>query len=253
MDKSIDLGKAFTHVFEDPDWVTKALLGAAITIVPILNFATAGYEVQVVRNASKGEPRPMPTWDDIGGLFTAGLPLALARIAVALPATIVILIAAGSIFMVPFFAAFVVPDLDSAEGERTMVMVMGFWFLLFFGGLVIGSAFSFIVGFLFPAMTANFVRRGTFASCFEVREIFDFVRRNSANYVMVWLAGVLVGLLFAAVYMFIAFIPCMGPLVGFPLSLAALFYYYMVSSHALGQAMALDAVLKTPSVVEGSG
>jgi hypothetical protein len=123
---------------------------------------------------------------------------------------------------------------------------------VFFGIMLVSMAYSFVLGFVIPAVTANYARQGTFASCFAAREILDFIRRNFSNYLMVWLAGFLAGLGFAVVYMFVAFIPCLGTLLAFPVSMAAVFYIYMVNGHALGQALALDKAPDAPQAVEGA-
>jgi len=38
-----------------------------ITLVPILNFAAAGYSLEVTRRVINNEPRCCLKWDDIGG------------------------------------------------------------------------------------------------------------------------------------------------------------------------------------------
>jgi hypothetical protein len=88
---SVDLGKAFTHLFEDAEWITKMVIGSLIALVPILNFALVGYEVRVMRNVAKGEQHPMPSWNDFGDLFTEGMWLGLARIVYSLPVLVLIL------------------------------------------------------------------------------------------------------------------------------------------------------------------
>jgi len=258
MNKSIDLAKAFNHVFEDDDWLVKVMIGCLVCLVPILGFAAVGYELQVVRNVAKGQARPMPSWDDLSTYFLNGLQLGIARLVLVLPAIVGIFFAMATLFLVPFSAIFLTSDLDSSAGERIMGIVMVVCMLIFFAGLLFGMLYSLVIGFLLPAMTANFARRGTFASCFAVREIFDFIRRNSSNYLMVWLAGILAGLIFAVVYMVVNFIPCLGALLAIPLSLAGVFYIYMVNGHALGQAIALDPSMALapapdqPAIAEGA-
>src|SRR5262245_229692 len=73
---TLDFGRAFQFVFEDPDWVKKILLGGlfqllAIVVIGIPFFI--GYFLRVIRRTAQGEARPLPDWDDLGGLFSEGL------------------------------------------------------------------------------------------------------------------------------------------------------------------------------------
>jgi hypothetical protein len=239
MEKSIDIGKAFRHLFDDPDWKTKMLLGALLVIVPILNFVVMGYEVRVIRNVSKGEGRPMPAWDDFGGLFSDGLQLGLARLVYILPTLI---------FILPFFFLFFLPILlaivtggDSDALDRLFGAALGIGFLIAFAGFGLTMIYSVLVGLLMPAVTAHFVKRNTFAACFELRAIFDFIRRDVSTYLTVWVASLLAGLAVAGVYMVVNFIPCIGSLFAIPVSMAGGFFIFMVNGHAIGQALALES------------
>jgi len=50
----MDLGRAYTFAFDDPEWASKFGLGALVSMVPGLNLVGLGYEVQVAR----GDARP---------------------------------------------------------------------------------------------------------------------------------------------------------------------------------------------------
>ncbi len=240
MSDSIDLGKAFSHLFDDPDWGTKTVLGAALGMVPILNFSLIGYELRMIRNVVKGETRPMPAWDNLGEMFMEGLQLGLARLLLSLPMVLFIIVPLFSFFFVPFFMAALAGSMSEAEAERFVGPLMGGWMLTAMLCCGIGLIISLALGFVFPAMTANFSRRGTFAACFDFHELFGFIRRNPSNYLMVWLASVLAGLLVAVIYSGIAAIPCLGSFLALPVIAAGMFFNYMVSGHALGQALAFD-------------
>ncbi len=249
MQQSVDVGKSFTHVFEDPEWATKAILGSLVMLVPVLNFTLAGYETRVARNVSKGEPHPMPSWDGFGDFFMEGLWLSLARIVYGLPVLI---------FMAPLFLLFIIPILlaviagDSRDADRIMGMGLSIWFLVIACSFILAMLYSLLYGFITPAITANYVRHGTFASCFDLKEIFAFIRRNLNNYLMVWVAGIGASLVFVIVYMVVALIPCFGSLLSLPMSAAGAFYIYMVTGHALGQAMAFDAPPAAAAPIEST-
>ena len=69
----MDFGKAFSYVFDDSDWLKKVGLGGLIYLVPILNFAAAGYSLEVAQRVINDDPRPLPEWSDIGGKLESSL------------------------------------------------------------------------------------------------------------------------------------------------------------------------------------
>ena len=57
----MDIGGAFSYVFEDEDWIVKILLGAAILLIPIFGqLALVGYGIAILRNVKAGKPQPLP-------------------------------------------------------------------------------------------------------------------------------------------------------------------------------------------------
>src|SRR5437867_376022 len=74
--RDLDLGQGFRFFFEDPDWVKKILIGGVFMLLSSLivgGIFVAGYGVHVLRRVVKGEPRPLPEWDDLGRFFGDGL------------------------------------------------------------------------------------------------------------------------------------------------------------------------------------
>src|SRR5262245_34063546 len=73
----LDFIRAFTFVTEDPDWIKKILLGGLFTLLGGLCLIgtpfVAGYGLRVIARTARGEARPLPEWDDWGGLFMDGL------------------------------------------------------------------------------------------------------------------------------------------------------------------------------------
>ena len=56
----MDYGKSFTFLFEDDNWISKFAIGVVITLIPIVNFATYGYVIQLLQNVRDGQERPLP-------------------------------------------------------------------------------------------------------------------------------------------------------------------------------------------------
>ncbi len=62
-----------------------------------------GYWARTMKNVAAGQPRPLPSWDDLGGIFSDGLRL----LGVYLVYTLGILVAmalVGGVVMVPLIA-----------------------------------------------------------------------------------------------------------------------------------------------------
>ena len=73
---SLDFGRTLKFFFEDPNWVQKILIGSLFTLLSFFfvgGIFVAGYAARLVRRAARGEPYPLPEWDDLGGMFVEGL------------------------------------------------------------------------------------------------------------------------------------------------------------------------------------
>jgi len=239
MENKVQIDKAFGHMFDDPEWVTKAIIGALLLVVPILNFTVYGYEVQVIRKVSKGEARPMPNWDDFSSFFTDGLYLGLARLVYGLP-MLILVIPFFFLFIMPLVGALAAGNSDSRQADQIFGLLFGAGMLMMFLSLGLMMVYAVLLGFAFPAITANYVKHGTFASCFDFKAILAFIKTNFNSYLMVWVAGLLAGLAVGAIYTVLNFIPCFGLLFALPVALGGGFFVLMVSGHALGQALAYE-------------
>src|SRR5574341_339638 len=85
----MDIGKSFTYVFEDPNWIMKVLIGGILLIIPIVNFVVIGYALTTLKNVADGQPTPMPEWSDFGAHFMKGLYAFVGILVYFLPAIVV--------------------------------------------------------------------------------------------------------------------------------------------------------------------
>ncbi|MFC1961236.1 DUF4013 domain-containing protein, partial [Chloroflexota bacterium] len=77
----MQLGRAFSYIFEDEKWLTKTLINAILNVIPIINIASMGWTVQLINNVIRDDvEHPMPDWDDFGKKFEVGLGLFIAAI-----------------------------------------------------------------------------------------------------------------------------------------------------------------------------
>jgi hypothetical protein len=224
----VDIEKAFNFPFEDREWTAKLGLGAAIGLVPILNFAWYGYMVGILRNIMEDVPQPLPTWDDLGKKFTDGL-ISSEPACLLLP-ILILLPPIGVGFLRCHFGS---SDIDLAQA---IAGAGGLLFLCVFG---VFGLYGIVLSILHPAILVIFAREGTFASCFKLRQAFDMISRNAGPFFTAWglslAVNLGVGLVAAFVTTVVSFIPCLGTIIGMAFSLAAGVYIIAVYAHLFGQ------------------
>jgi len=220
----MDVGKAFTYWYKDPKWTMKLLLGALISIVPILNFAWAGYTNEIIRRVTRDDSDPLPTWDDLGKFFMQGLILVIAGLIYALPIVLLSLI--------------YIPIIMSAEGidsDSAAAVLSG-------SGLILTcclTLYGVLLSFFLPAMQVNYSRKETFGSCFAIGEITKLVTANFGNYFIAWLAylvfSIVVSVVVTLVVTVLLVIPCVGWIIGILISALSAPIIGVVYGHLFGQ------------------
>jgi hypothetical protein len=177
---TIDLARGFRFVPEDPDWIKKVLIGGVFMLLAGLLIGAvfvAGYGVRLLRRTARGETRPMPEWDDLGGIFGDGLrPIGL-YLAYALPAMLVpmafmLLIALGTAGLSSVDSR----GASDAFGALAAIGMMGLYAVM--------AVVMIALGLYVPAALARFVALERMSAGFEVRENLAFIRRNLPNYAM---------------------------------------------------------------------
>jgi Protein of unknown function (DUF4013) len=171
----MNIGRSFTYMFDDENWVSKYLVGLVISIVPILNFAWLGYGIGIMRNMARGMEKPLPSWDNLGEKFKDGLLIAVAIFIYILPAIIVIGIGAGATAAL------------GGKGASTIIVV-----LFSCCGAIYLLAFSFFL----PALLIHYARTNSFAALFQFREVYQLSIQNISEYLMAWLTGLIASVIF---------------------------------------------------------
>jgi len=176
----IDLARGFRFVPEDPDWIKKVLIGGVFMLLSGLIVGAvfvAGYGVRLLRNTARGEARPMPEWDDLGGMAGDGLRAMALYLAYALP---VMLVPMGCIVVMAFATAGL-----SGHGSHGASEVLGPLMAMGVMGLYAFMAVVMLALSLYvPAALARFVMLERLGAGFEVGENIAFIRRNLPNYAM---------------------------------------------------------------------
>jgi hypothetical protein len=224
---TLDFGRAFQYFFEDPDWVKKLLTGSLFQLLSILLVGipfVVGYCLRIVGRVARGEPRPLPEWDDLGALFSEGLR-GFGLYLVLLVGALLIPGAMGCVLAV-MGGALSSASRDGSGGGEAMI---GLGIMLVYG---LALVVSLVVGLYVPAAFARMVIYDRFSAGFEFGENIAFIRRNLVNYLLV----IVIQLLTHFIAQFACYLLCLP---FFPAS----FWATCTSAWALGETVRRDPTL----------
>ncbi len=220
---TVDFGRSFTFVAEDPDWIKKILIGGAFTLLSALLVGipfVLGYFARTLRNVVEGAPRALPEWDDLGGFFNEGLRLAVVYLVYAVGGLLVAAIP-GCLLMLPAMIA------SGSRHGADAAAALGMLGMMAFYGLTMLFSLAMLV--YIPAALVRVALRGAIADGFAWQGILAFIRTNLGNYLL----SLLIYLLAAFLAQFGFLLCCVGL---FP----AAFWSYLVLAVALGQTVRLN-------------
>ncbi len=185
----MDFGKAFTFMFEDPDWLRKLGIGTLVGLVGLLFLPVligfipfiilAGYTLDTLRNVMDGRSHPLPDWDDWGGFLKRGFRLCAALFVWALPLILVTL---------PLTVGGGLTD-QNQGGTQVLgaILVTCSSCLMILWGLVV-TLFT-------PAIYVRVARTERFAAAFELGKLWAFTRDNIGSIIiavlLTWVASFL--------------------------------------------------------------
>lgn len=223
---TIDFGRCFTFITEDPAWVTKVLMGGLFMLLSVVLVGipfVLGYWGRTLKNVAAGQRNPLPEWDDMGGLFSDGLRLVGVYLVYALGLALA-MGALSCILMAPFIALGSAGGLD--DGPEALFAALGGLGILLFYVVVFVVAIAGAV--YLPAAMTRAALRDSFSEGFAWREILAFMRANLGNYAL----ALVVYLVANFLSQFGAILCCIGI---FP----AAFWAYEVLAYALGETVRL--------------
>jgi hypothetical protein len=239
----MDIGKSFSYPIEDDQWVSKLLIGAIVNAVPILNFAFTGYTVDIVRNVSDGELKPLPDWVEFGDKFVKGFLIWAAGFIYSLPAIIVACLPIG-LLAIP-----VATSEGSNFSETFFSVFTGIGIFL----VCLLAIYVLLLSFYLPAVYINFARKGSFGSCFEIREIFSIVSRNLSQYITAWLifivGAIIISVITSIVWAVFSPIICIGWIIAWVIGAVGSVYTFAIGAHLFGQ---VGGEVSPPSAITGT-
>lgn len=181
-----NIGRAFSFMFEDKDWVQKILIGGAFVLLSFILIGipfVLGYLLVLIKNASEGRPLPLPTWDDMGTKFTNGLMFLIVIIVWAIPLALV------------HFILWLIPCIG--------------WL----GSILLSIA----TAMLYPYIAVRFARSNNFADAFDFAGIIAFFTQNFTNLLIVAIMSIVFSIIagfgvlaFLIGYLFTSFWAALG-------------------------------------------
>ncbi|MGH9319745.1 MAG: DUF4013 domain-containing protein [Vicinamibacteria bacterium] len=213
---TLDFGRAFGFFFQDPNWVQKLLIGSLFSLLSMFLIGAifvAGYAARLVRRTARGEPYPLPEWEDFGGMFAEGLSVVGAYLLHVAPAVIV-----TAVVFIPLAV------LGERNGEPSPAAV----FLLI---PIVLLATLVLLGILvyFPAVFIRVAVEERFSAAFEFENNWAFIKRNATNYLLAIAAFIVAN--FIAQFGILLF--CIG-------ILPATFWCQCAGAYALGEVALRD-------------
>jgi hypothetical protein len=176
--RPLDFARAFRFVVEDPDWIKKMLIGGLFTLLSALLVGAPfvmGYFSRLLRNVARGEERPLPNWDDLGGLFMEGLRGVVVYVAHVAAALVVPVTLGGALFGLIALSA----QVGDRSGVLEALAAVGMVAVYALGGVLMLVAMLYV-----PAAMLRFVLYDRVSAAFEPREVIGIIRRNPGNYLL---------------------------------------------------------------------
>lgn len=176
-----DLGKAFSFIFDDPQWVSKTIIAALfmlLSLVVIGIFVLMGYFIELTQRVIRREQYPLPEWKDVGVKFLVGFKYFVVLIVYMLPVMLLFV----PLLVLTMIAS--VADQSEAFGAFAAVYTFGFMLLI--------VPYILLFTLLTPIITYRFALRGRIGDGLDVGAILGDFKRNWQNTLVV--AMITVGL-----------------------------------------------------------
>ena len=225
----MDYGKAFTFMFDDPDWVRKLGIGVVVGLVatllsPILiglvpAIMILGYCLDVLRNVNNGREHPLPEWEDWGGFLGRGFKLVVAFLVWCLPLFLI---------MIPVIIGAALADGRNSSGGAgaafgTLFVICASCLLMLWGLFVV---------LISPAIYIRLAVTDRLGAAFEISKLWALTRDNLGPIIVAILLAIVAGIL-ASIAGSLGFILLViGALVTIP---AATLWQYLEQAHLYGQ------------------
>jgi hypothetical protein len=221
----MDINKAVRFVTEDRQWLSKLLIGVLMSVLGFLivpALILQGYVVKLIRQVMNGQWDGLPEWEDWGDLLRDGFFVTVAEIVYTLPFILLMIIGIAA-----------TGGLASLTGSEDLAGLFATTGVL--GLLCLVLLFVVALLLLMPAILIQYAIKDDFGALFRFSEVFDIIRNNMADILIVFLVSVVAAIVIGLVSGVIAIIPCLGWIAAFLIGLATAPYMSFLTGHLYGQ------------------
>lgn len=175
----MDVGKSFTYMFEDKDWIAKIAIGGIVTLLSIFIIPIPlliGYSLEVIKRVYNGDPSPLPEWNNIGDMFVKGLYACVGGLIWLSPALVL---------MCCTILAFI--PLSGGNGSDSM---SGLASALVSCLACLIAIISFAINIFIYAPGTMFAVNDKVNTFWDFRSIWAFIKANPGNYIIALLLAI---------------------------------------------------------------
>ena len=211
---SIDFGRPFRFLFDDPRWVRKLAIGGLFNVAALLLvglFFVYGYCARAARRIAQGSDTPLPEWNENGRDFREGAKLFLIFLIYELPVILLLVSGFGHAASLEWFRH-EEEIFRALLGSRFFAALLGSWIL------------ALVIAMFLPAALTMAVMKQKFSAGFDLMAILGYIRANAGNYVVAM--GVL---------LFANFVTQYGTIFVFVGVFFAAFWAQLAMTHAFAQ------------------
>ena len=203
----MEIGRSFTFPFQDKSWLSKLLIAAVISLVPILNFALVGWMVEIARRVMSHELEELPGWDDFGKKWMGGLYYTVAAFIYSLPVILVLCVMGG------VSGALAAASSNSSAQDTINALMAGSGIVVFCLSCLM-ILYGLLLSVLMPGLLVHYAKEDTFGALFQLGVVYGKVRQNASTFFMAWLValvfGFVAGLALGGAGAILSVIPCIG-------------------------------------------
>lgn len=173
----MNIGKAISFFFDDPDWWKKLLIGMLISLIPLIGwFVLNGWRLEIIKRVANNDPEPLPTFDKFGELLVTGAKSFLVTLVYQSP-MIILAVIASVIFITPL-----IMNADMAD-DTVAIMVI---FMLC--GWVISIPIMIALNLIEKAAQMELAVKGELSHAFSFQNVFALVKLTWGQMLLAFLA-----------------------------------------------------------------
>ncbi len=176
----MDFGKAFTFVFDDPEWLKKIAINSLIGLIPIVGqIYVMGWGLEVARRKALSSAEPLPDVD-FGTYLGYGFKAFVVALVYTAPIWVLSIIVAGLSALL-------------YEVSQDAANIIGLIVGLCFGSF--GLIYGLLMGVMMPAAFTRMVVFGSIKDGLAFGSVFSLVRAAPGAYLLVLVGSMVAGLL----------------------------------------------------------